>query len=340
VTSSETFPPVVDLESPYAPAEIDEACRTVGFFQIVNHGIPSELLDAVFEVADKFFGLDLADKLAWLSPVPEVERGYAAKGTEGLAYSLGLDQPPDLFEAFTVGLDSLPDEPAFHTGEHNFFAPNIWPDEPKELRPVLLSYREYASRLVDRINSLMALALGLEADFFEPFTDASVDTLRVNFFEGRPGDSALPGQYGIGPHTDYGICTVLYADQEPGLQAYTKEEEWRFVVPIPGALLVNVGDLLARWTNDRWRSTLHRVVPVLTTDDTIRRRRSVPFFREGNYDAIVTCLPTCTDAEHPPLYPPIKGGEHVQAKALLGRLLEATGAGESTVGDRTKALTS
>jgi isopenicillin N synthase-like dioxygenase len=337
---SGAFPPVIDLDSPTAPVDIDAACRSVGFFQIVNHGIPTQLLDSVLDVADRFFGQPLPAKLAWLSPVPEIERGYAAKGTEGLAYSLGLDQPPDLFEAFTVGLDSLPDDAAFHSDEHHFFAPNIWPDAPSDFRPTLLSYREHAVGLVNRINSLMALGLGLEESFFAPFTDASIDTLRVNFFEGHPGDSALPNQFGIGPHTDYGICTLLYADQEPGLQVYTKEEEWRYVVPLPGALLVNVGDLLARWTNDRWRSTLHRVVPVLTEDDSIRRRRSVPFFREGNYDALVTCLPTCTDAENPPLYPPIKGGEHVAAKAMLGRLLEAEGAGESTVGDRTKALTS
>jgi isopenicillin N synthase-like dioxygenase len=337
---SDAFPPVIDLTSPAAPAEIDAACRDVGFFQVIGHGIPDSLINSVFGVADRFFGQPTAEKLTWASPVPEIERGYSAKGTEGLAYSLGLEQPPDLFEAFTVGQDSLlPDRPEYHSTEHHFFEPNIWPDQPADLRPVLLAYYDQAKRVVHEITTLMAAGLGLPEDFFEAYTDVSTDTLRINYFEGRPGDTALPNQFGIGPHTDYGIVTVLLADQEPGLQVYTKDGEWRYVLLVPGALVVNVGDLLSRWTNDLWRSTLHRVAPVLTSDSSIRRRRSLPFFHEGNYDAVISCLPTCTGPGHPPLYPPIKAGEHVFAKAMSGRLLKAADA-ESTVGDRVKALES
>jgi isopenicillin N synthase-like dioxygenase len=334
---SDIFPPVVDLASADAPARIDEACQNVGFFQILGHEIPATLTDDVFDVADRFFGGPLPEKMRWNSSAPEIERGYSAKGTEGLAYSLDLAQPPDLFEAFTIGREDLPDDPAFHTDAHTFFAPNIWPSSPADMRSTLLDYWDHAQRVVHRLTSLMATGLGLADDYFEPLTDKAVEALRINYFEGRPGDSALPNQFGIGPHTDYGIVTLLLADQEPALQAYTKDDEWRYVVPLPGALVVNVGDLMSRWTNDRWRSTLHRVTPVLATDNTIRRRRSVPFFHEGNYDAVVTCLPTCTDADNPPKYGPITGGEHVLAKTMSGRLLEAAGA-ESTLGDRVKAL--
>jgi isopenicillin N synthase-like dioxygenase len=337
---SDVFPPVVDLTSPSAPQLIDEACRTVGFFQVVGHGIPVELLNSVFDVADRFFGQSLPEKMSWESGEREIERGYSAKGTEGLSYSLGLEQPPDLFEALTFGPDNVPyDDPGYFTDVHTQFAPNIWPTGPDDLKPVLLDYYAAAEDLIGRVMSLMAVALGLDADHFKAFTDKSLDVLRINYFEGHPGETALPNQFGIGPHTDYGMLTMLLADQEPALQVYTTDEEWRYVVPIPGAILVNVADLMTRWTNDRWRSTLHRVVPVLSTDDSIRRRRSVPFFRSGNFDAIIECLPTCTDAENPPHYPPMQGGTHVDAKTLAGRLLEATDA-ESTVGDRAGALTS
>lgn len=331
------FPPIIDLTSPDAPELIDSACQDVGFFQVVGHGIPQALLNSVFEVADGFFGQPLTEKLAWASGVPEVERGYSAKGSEGLGYTLDLEQPPDLFEALTFGRDNLPDHPAFHTTGHHFFEPNIWPTTPVDLRPTVLEYWHNVSGLAHRITSLMALGLGLDGDFFEPFTDKAVEALRINYFEGRPGDTAMPNQFGVGPHTDYGIVTVLLADQEPGLQVYTRDEQWRNVVPLAGALVVNVGDLLSRWTNDRWRSTLHRVAPVLTNDHTIRRRRSAPFFHEGNFDALIECVPTCASADNPPRYAPITGGEHVYAKVMAGRLLEAAGA-ESTLGDRAKGL--
>lgn len=331
------FPPIIDLTSSGAPGQIDTACREVGFFQLVGHGIPDDLINRLFNLADEFFASDLQEKLRWSSPDVEVERGYSAKGTEGFSYSLGLEQPPDLMEAFSAGLEPLPDRPAFHTDAHHFFAPNIWPDHPAGLRETMNTYWREADRVVHRITSLMALALDLDEDYFEPFTDASTDTLRINYFEGRPGETALPRQFGIGPHTDYGMCTLLLADDVPALQVYTKESEWRYIVPQVGALLVNLGDLMARWTNERWRSTLHRVMPVLTTDDQPRRRRSIPFFHEGNFDAYVECIPTCTSADNPPRYPPITGGQHVVEKVIAARVLRKADA-ESTVGDRGGAL--
>jgi isopenicillin N synthase-like dioxygenase len=334
---SDVFPPVIDLTSPAAPELIDSACRTVGFFQVLDHEIPTTLMNSVLDVADRFFGQPLPDKLTWASSAPEIERGYSAKGTEGLGHTLDLDNPPDLFEAITIGREDLPDHPAFHATEHHFFAPNIWPTTPPDLKPTLLEYWQHAQRVVHRLTSLMAVGLGLDDDYFEPYTDTAVEALRINYFEGRPGDTAMPNQFGIGPHTDYGIVTVLLADREPALQVYTKGGDWRYVVPVDGALVVNVGDLMSRWTNDRWRSTLHRVTPVLSNDNSIRRRRSVPFFHEGNYDAVVECLPTCTGPDNPPRYGPITGGEHVLAKTMSGRLLEAAGA-ESTLGDRADAV--
>jgi isopenicillin N synthase-like dioxygenase len=325
----------VDIEAPDAPEQVDEAFRAVGFVQVVNHGIPDDLIEAVYRGAGDFFGLPLQEKLRWASP-PEIERGYTARGTENFSYSVGLERPPDLLEAFTVARDSYPaDEPAFATTDrHHFFAPNIWPDSAPALRTALSEYYLKAQRLAHRITSLFAVALGLDAGFFEPSTTHSIDTLRINWFEGLPSCELSDGQLGIGPHTDYGIVTILLADQVPALQVMDPAGEWRTVVPEPGALICNIGDLLAQWTNDRWRSTLHRVLPV--TDDA-GRRRSLPFFHEGNFDALIECLSTCTGPGNPPRYPPVVAGEHVHAKVMASRLSSDTGAGQ-TLGDRAASL--
>ncbi|CAN5681611.1 2-oxoglutarate and iron-dependent oxygenase domain-containing protein [soil metagenome] len=332
--TAKPFPPLIDLDGPDVPAQIDRACTEIGFFQIVGHGIPTEVIDRMLAQVDAFFGRPLNEKLAWGSGLAEIERGYSAKGTEGFGYSMDVEQPPDLMEALTMGLDELPDDAAYHTDDHQSFAPNIWPDDQPELRPAMLEYYGYAERTVHRITSLMAQALGMPADYFEPFTDRSMDALRVNWFEGS--EAVLPNQFGVGAHTDYGVTTLLLADQTPGLQVYVGDE-WIPVLPVEGALLVNIGDLMARWTNDRWRSTLHRVQPVQSLAGKYAKRRSIPFFHEGNFDAYVECLPTCCGPDNPAKYPPITSGAHVLAKILKGRGLTAEGA-ENTIGDRTAAL--
>jgi isopenicillin N synthase-like dioxygenase len=328
------FPPVVDLSADDAVDRIDAACRQVGFFQVVGHGIDATTITTVFEQVDAFFGQPLAAKLAWSSPTPEIERGYSARGTEGLAYSLGLDQPPDLFEAFTLARDEYPpDDPVFDDFRHHFFEPNIWPSGLPEFRPVLTGYYTRVQAVAHRLTTLFAVALGMEADFFEQRTGHSLDTLRINYFEGLPGEQPLPDQYGIGPHTDYGILTVLLTDHTPGLQVSVPDGRWTDVSPVEGALVVNIADMLAQWTNDHWRSTLHRVLPVRARRGRPVRRRSLPFFHEGDFDVVVECLPTCHGRDDPPRYPPVLAGEHVMAKVLSGRLLTAADAG-STLGDR------
>ena len=334
-----SFPPVVDLTAEDACAQIDAACRNVGFFQVVEHGIPESTVASAFQAADSFFGQPLHEKMRWTSPSPEIERGYSARGTEGLSYSLGLDdRPPDLFEAFTMARDEYPaDDPVFRDSRHHFFEPNIWPDGPTGFRAALCAYYLEVQALAHRLTTMFATALGMPSDFFEAHTAHSMDTLRINYFEGSPGEEPLPGQFGIGPHTDYGILTVLLADQTPGLQVVTSDGTWRDVVPVPHGLVVNISDMLAQWTNDHWRSTLHRVLPIRANVGGTVRRRSLPFFHEGDFDSVVECLPTCCSADEPALYPTVVLGEHVMAKVLSGHLLEVADAG-STIGDRIGAV--
>jgi isopenicillin N synthase-like dioxygenase len=341
---SDDLVPVIDLQSPDAPKLIDAACRDIGFLSVVNHGIPDDVIQRMLSAADAFFELPVADKLAVRPPSPEVDRGYAAKGSESLYQSLGHeDVPADLFEAFNVGPDIGPDgwpegDPRHGLDQPLFTSGNLWPSHPSqaELRPALMAYFEQARALSHRLTDLFAEALGLTPGFFEPFTDHATDTMRVNRYERAAGEpEPLTGQQRMGAHSDYGVLTVLYADRVPGLQIVGPDNQWHDVMPAPSALLVNLGDLLAQWTNDHWRSTLHRVVPPPRTVDGPSLRRSVAFFHEGNFDGLIECLPTCVSAERPARYEPVLAGEHLLAKLMGPRTLTASSATSTAAGRTT-----
>jgi isopenicillin N synthase-like dioxygenase len=342
-TNHDTTPPdglvpVVDLQGGDAAHRIDVACREVGFLAVTGHGLPAATIARMLDATTAFFALPLEEKRRWRPPRPEINRGYSAKGTEGLTYSLGATEAPgDLFEAFNIGPDSYDRaDPAYRAEQDRIFAANIWPDHPAaaDLRPALVEYFDAVQRVAHRLTGLFAEALGLAPGFFEPLTDHSTDTIRVNHYERSPGEpDPVDGQQRMGAHTDYGIVTVLYADPIPGLQIVGPDGGWHDVMPSPGTLLVNLGDLLAEWTNDRWRSTLHRVVPPPRHQEGRATRRSVAFFHDGNYDALVECLPTCCSPDNPPRYPPVRAGDHLMAKLLGPRTLQASNA-TSTAGDR------
>jgi isopenicillin N synthase-like dioxygenase len=338
--------PVIDLSDLAAPetarrravaAAIDEACCSVGFFQVVSHGVAGPTISAMLDAVDSFFALPIEDRLACRPPRASVNRGYAPVSSESLAYSLGREAPPDLFEAFNVGPDTVPDLPVYRDADETCFAPNLWPTDLPGFREALVGYFRSTAALAHRLTSAFALALGLDGAFFESKTDHSTDMMRVNLYSIAPGEEPLPGQMGMGPHTDYGIVTVLYADPVRGLQIIGPDGDWHDVVPVHGAFLVNLGDLLANWTNDRWRSTVHRVLPPQRSGTVAVRRRSVAFFHDGNYDALIECLPSCTSAESPPRYPPVRAGEHLKAKLLGPRALTPSSA-TSTLGDRSVPL--
>jgi isopenicillin N synthase-like dioxygenase len=313
-------------------AAVDDACRRIGFLQIAGHGIPDDVLEGMQAATSAFFSLPEAVKRESCSPSPEINRGYAAKGSEGLAYSVGVQRPPDLFEAFNIGPDD-PDltDPAVLAERHRWFVPNIWPDATPELQPALNAYFDEARRVADTLLDIFAVALGMPPGWFAPFATHSTDTMRVNHYATAPGDpDPLEGQVGMGEHTDYGIVTVLYADPVPGLQIVGPDGAWHDVTPSPGCLLVNLGDLTATWTNDRWRSTIHRVLPPARLPDRANLRRSVAFFHDGNWDASIECLPTCTDETDPPRYAPTTAGEHLLGKLLGPRTLTVSDATDTT----------
>lgn len=324
---------------------VDEACRGTGFLAVTGHGVAPELIERMLDVTAAFFDLPLEEKLRWVNPDTAANRGYAAEGTEALSYSLGEASPPDLFEAFNVGREILPEDEDEQVValRGSFLAPNLWPSRPAEFRATWLAYWAAMEELGCTLMRVAAVALGLAEDYFQPMIDRSISVMRAINYERSPGaPEVLPGQMRMGAHSDYGSLTILLADDVPGLEIRLADGSWQ-PVPIPaGGFVVNIGDLLAEWTNDRWQSTVHRVVPPHVSGspspyasasasasagasgaggDDRCRRRSVAWFQQPNHDAVVECLPTCTGTGNPPRYRPVRSGDHLMAKLMGPRLL-------------------
>ena len=301
---------------------VDRECRRVGFLRISGHGISSELIEQMQRVTTAFFDLPEAEKLRYVPQDKAVNRGYAAYGTEALAYSLGVETQPDMFEAFNIGVEVVDEtDPYVASERHRFFAPNIWPVAPEDVSSVWVAYFDECRSLAAELSRIFALALGMPEDFIANNMNRAACVMRANNYERRSHHAEpAPGQVRMGAHTDYGVCTILLADPVPGLQIVGPDGAWHDVMPEPGTFLVNLGDLLAEWTNDRWRSTLHRVVPPVVPGPA--RRRSVAFFQEANYDTIVTVMPTCVSDDNPARYAPVVAGEHLMNKLIGPRTLQ------------------
>jgi isopenicillin N synthase-like dioxygenase len=298
----------------------DRAATGVGFMQVVGHGIPPEVIAGLTAAMDAFFSMDDEAKLSYRPPSVEINRGYSGPLSERLSYSLGVGSAADLFEAFNVGTPASR-YPQLALSPKQY-AENIWPDDA--FRAQVEAWFDHAARLARRMTTLFAVALGLPDDWFGAYQDHSIDVLRMNHYRMPAGRVTLDdAQLGMGAHTDFGIVTILWADPVlPGLQILDPKGMWHDVVPAPGALLVNLGDLLARWTNDRWLSTMHRVLPPIDRHGRVVRRRSAAFFHDGNADAVVTFLPGCAATPADVLYPPITIGDHIAAKLAGSRGLE------------------
>ena len=183
------------------------------------------------------------------------------------------------------------------------------------MESVFGDYYGALARLVERVMSLMARGLGLTPDHFLPAIDRHTSALRVLHYPDLAGQAVEPGQLRAGAHTDYGTLTLLRQDDAPGgLQVRDVDGAWHTVPAVAGAYVVNVGDALQRWTNDRWRSTLHRVVIPPVDADRDCERYSLAFFHNANWDAVIECLPTCCGDDSPPRYAPVTAGRHLMDK--------------------------
>jgi isopenicillin N synthase-like dioxygenase len=309
--------PVIDLEKVTegsaddrrtVAAEIDRACCDVGFFTVVGHGVGDETIEALRREALAFFDLPLADRLAVAMPEPGYPYGYSPLEAEALNRSIGGAAAPDVKETFNIGPVGPPPRPLEQMDdpdERAVYSPNLWPAALPSLRPAAERYYRAMSRLAGHLMEGFALALDLPGDTFEPVIDEHASALRLAHYPALDDAGLADGRFRAGAHTDYGTLTVLWTDGEPGLQVLTGDG-WIDVEPVDGGLIVNLGDLMARWTNDRWRSTMHRVVATGGG-----RRLSIPFFHNANWDAHIECIVGRTETAR---YPPTTAGRHLMEK--------------------------
>jgi isopenicillin N synthase-like dioxygenase len=306
--------PVIDiaaLRRPGAPAgvraeiarQVASACEEIGFFAVTGHGVPHAVIADLIAQSYAFFDLPLAEKLAVRRPRPEQNRGYIPPGDERLARLRGNETPPDLKELYTIGPFDLPQTPYF-TGPAAYpsLAPNLWPARPAGLRPALQAYWHELDRVARTLCRIFTAALDLAPGFFDDKIDKHISQLRIMHYP-PPHAAPLPGQLRAGAHSDLGMMTLLYSDNDVGgLEVMGRADRWVPVPVIDGAFTVNLGDLMMRWTNDRWRSTLHRVVNPPQAADDLSRRLSIGMFFIPNYDTVVA--PIAAGGE-PQRYAPI-----------------------------------
>jgi len=281
---------------------LDASCRQYGFFYVTGHGVPIDLREAVFAQSKAFFDLPLDTKSRWRLDNSTVMRGYDPVGWQ----SLQAGMPADLKESFYLGVDRGPDDALVKAGVPNQ-GPNQWPDEALApgFRTTTQAYAQALSRLGHQVLGLLAESLALAPDYFESYLTDPMPVLRLLHYP-PPVRPLLPGQVGSGAHTDWGSVTLLAQDPVGGLQVLC-DGEWLDAPFVPDSFVVNLGDLMARWSNERWRSNLHRVLP----QPAGTHRYSAAYFFDIDYHALVSALPGCFNASNPARYPPITAGAHI-----------------------------
>ncbi len=283
-------------------AQMREAVERIGFFYVSGHGIDQALINEVDATARRFFAAPLADKLS-IEPVGR-HRGYIKQG-EAKMYDRAR---PDLKESFIWGLDVAEDDPDFVAG-NRMIGPNRWPAFMPQMRPLLNRYLDETHACARHL--LRALAVSLEApqDIFIRRFDKPISRGALVYYPPQPPEMG-DRQFGVAPHTDYGVITLLHQDPVGGLQVAARGGEWVTATPIPGTLVINSGDLLGRWSNDVFRSNPHRVI-----NSSGRERLSIAVFVDPDYD---TPIVPVTQADEPAHYPEVSCGEYI-----LGRFDKA-----------------
>ncbi|MEC3914881.1 isopenicillin N synthase family dioxygenase [Nocardia sp. CDC160] len=266
--------------------EVDEGMQRAGFLLVRGHGVPEGLPAALRAAARRFFALPETVKQRYAVSVGG--RGWIGPGLEANGYAEGTETPPDLKETFAIGADTRTGDALV---DDVWFLDNVWPAEVSELRELFLTYTAAMRVLSDELLALFAEALSLPHNPFQGLASRPTWTCNINWYpplsEVGPPE---PGQFRIGPHTDFGTVTVL--DREPGaggLQVYTEDGGWEDAPYDPAALTVNIGDLLAYWSAQRWPAGRHRVLPPQESapeEDLI----SLIYFYELDHDAQVTPL--------------------------------------------------
>lgn len=310
----------VDLRDGDVADQLDAALRANGFAKLVGHDVRRG--PQLWTAMDELFAQPTEVKLTWVSDEPLANRGYRARGSESLAYSLGqTDLPPDLFESFNVRHDD-------RAGDEPLLAVSLWPAEVPSFRPAVEAYLAEMAQLSSRLDEVIGSLLGLPA-LAEQSLGGPDAMACLRYQSNQDERSPAPNQTRMGAHSDYTSFTILNADAVAGLEILD-ETGWLPVAPEPGTLLLNVGDLAAIWTNDAWPSTVHRV-PLRGDGTDPPLRRSVAYFHYPNLDMLVEPLDAFVDGESH--YKPVTVRDHLSAK-LVGPKIGRKSEGAVTLGER------
>jgi isopenicillin N synthase-like dioxygenase len=284
-------------------AAVRDACTRVGFFYAAGHGVDAATIDGAFAAAQAFFDQSLDAKMAVHIDRSNHFRGY----TPLLGENTNPDNQGDLHEVFDLALELAADDPDVRAGKTGY-GPNQWPADLPGFREAVLAYYGAVRAFGEAVFRAFALALELDEAHFAPLIDKPMGALRLLHYPSQDGPID-ERQIGVGAHSDYECFTILAQQDVPALQVLNSAGEWVMADPIPGTFVVNVGDMMARWTNDYFASTVHRAI-----DASGRRRYSIPFFFGPNPDTPLAVLPTCQGPDWPAKYPTISAGEYVTAR--------------------------
>ena len=287
--------------------EIDQHLQRLGYLVVVNHDIARSVFDQCRSAALDFFHLPVERKAAVAAS--DVRRGWVRPGLASNSVAHGIDTATDLKETFVFGPVDVPDLD-LRDEAPRWFAPNIWPDEPYGFQHAAEQWWRSARTLTDLLLEIMALGLGIRRKHLVNASAATTASASINW--SRNHQSPSEGQYGLGPQTDDGTLTVL--DRQPGaagLQVRNEAGDWLDVPEIDGALIVNTGDMIRRWSNDRWCSNEHRVLPPSAPGEELL---SLVFFHEPNHDTLIEPLPATVADDRPPRYEPILAGEFLAGR--------------------------
>jgi isopenicillin N synthase-like dioxygenase len=282
--------------------ETDAALQESGFLMVSGHGVSVELRDAVRAAAKRFFALPEEAKAPYAAPVSG--RGWIPIGKEANAfYGVEADAArADLKESYTIGRDHSTGDAEFDAA---WFKPNVWPADVPELAELCAEYAQAIRALNEELLRICAVSLGLDEDWFVERSRNSPHTFNINRYPPlRETGAPLEGQYRVGPHTDWGMLTIL--DRQVGyggLQIQTLDGDWIDAPHVENAFTINIGDLLERWTGNRWRSTRHRVLPPPSSSPG-EELISLIMFMEADFDLEIAPLPAPISRRRD--YPPVR----------------------------------
>ena len=283
--------------------------RQTGFAVIAGHGISETLLDGVYGQAQTFFARPPSEKSRLTFPERGRGQGYLPLRSETVGIGRDGNALPDLCESLTFANPRFDDAVPDNDLDARLYRANLWPDCMPGFRETVVAYMAAGHALALTLMRLSAAALGLREDHFAPAFDKMLLYLRCVLY---PDQDTPPtaNELRYGPHTDFSGFTILRQDEAPGGLQVKSGEDWIDVRPVPGALVVNAGDLIQRWTNDRWISNIHRVMNPLRDMRSGTRRLSIVLFTGPNSSAEISCLPGCGTAK----YPPILAGLHSEER--------------------------